>query len=99
MQLIHRSEVTEWHVFRNGLRDGCTLPVEGMGVGAGSHEARMLGIPGDVAGDAERAIVALRHRTACRSATLTAHARSDPAKNDGNSSRLDVWHEGSSSCA
>ena len=46
---------SEWHVFRNGLRDGCTLPVEGMGVSAGSHETRMLGIPGDVAGDAEPA--------------------------------------------
>lgn len=44
-----------------------------MGVGAGSHEARMVGIPGDVTGDAERVIVAIdaERVPAC----------SDPAKN------------------
>jgi hypothetical protein len=44
-----------------------------MGVGAGSHEARMLGIPGHVTGDTERVIVAIDAERV--------HACSDPAKN------------------
>jgi hypothetical protein len=39
---------SEWHAFRT-----CSLPVEGMGVDAGSHEAGTLGILGDVTEDAE----------------------------------------------
>jgi hypothetical protein len=55
----------------------CILPAEGIGVGAGSLEAGMLGIPGDVTGDAEPLILFSGLREA---KPLLAHLRPNHGK-------------------